>query len=179
MSTGQDDGENHEQEVLKCTVCCEEEYEGSPYFVALPCEHSWCLDCLKFRFSTAYNAGLGQPPTCCGEIEVTPEILELLTPEVACRYLQARMEHKAAITSYCHSCSEFIPEPFVVGGKIATCPKCMKFTCSPCGKPWHDGECVEDPDVTETMKLAKRNGWKKCPGCKTVIEHAEGCPSME
>ncbi|KAK7964228.1 hypothetical protein PG996_008080 [Apiospora saccharicola] len=175
MSTEQEEGENHENLDHVCMACGEEQYEGDSAFAVLPCGDTWCLICLQYTFKTAWSNGSGRTPTCCQgcpEIEPTTEILDLLTPSVASRYLQARMEHKATITSYCHMCSEFIPEPFVVDGKMATCPKCEEFTCSPCGKPWHLGECVEDPDATNMKKLIKENGWKQCPNFADAVANS-------
>ncbi|KAK8029992.1 hypothetical protein PG993_011283 [Apiospora rasikravindrae] len=173
---GEEDDENHGKRSY-CILCT----EASRDFVVLPCTHIWCKNCLKYPFSVAYNGGFGRPPRCCDEIEPTPAILEYIGPDIATRYLQARMENHAAVTAYCHSCQEFIPEPFVVGGgggKLATCPKCKTFTCVPCGKASHAGECAEDTDVNMVLKLAKKKGWKQCPKCKTVIEHKEGCHEM-
>lgn len=178
MSIEQNASEDHQRKVPECMVCCGQEGEGSPVLVVLPCGHHWCTECLKPVFLVAYNAGFGQPPRCCAEIEPTPAIVGHLGPEVACQYLQARMEHQADITTYCHSCSNLIPEPFVVG-KVGTCPKCEAFTCGPCGKQSQEGDCVEDLDVVKTMTLAKKNGWKQCPKCKAVIEHIDGCADMK
>ncbi|KAK8062352.1 Zinc finger- C6HC-type [Apiospora hydei] len=177
-SCGEDD-EDHTKRMC-CILCTEHSKE----FVVLPCTHVWCKKCLRYPFSVAYNGGFGRPPRCCDEIEPTPAILECLGPDIASRYLQARMEHYAAVTAYCHSCLEFVPEPFVVGSgggggdQLAACPKCKAFTCVPCGKAWHAGDCAEDADVNMTLKLAKKKGWRQCPKCKTVIEHKEGCNEM-
>ncbi|KAK7999194.1 hypothetical protein PG991_014869 [Apiospora marii] len=186
MSTQQDESE--QDPLTKCEVCKKLEDHGrATEFVPLPCGHDWCLNCLKNAFMTAWRFGSTQPPKCfkdpCKgeEIEATTEILELVGPEVASRYLQARMEHEADIntTSYCHQCSEFIPAPFVKDGKIAICRKCEVFTCRPCGREWHPGQCVEDPYVIMAKKLARKCGYKQCPGCKSLIEPTEGSYHMQ
>ncbi|KAK7959514.1 uncharacterized protein PG986_004368 [Apiospora aurea] len=162
-SCGEDD-EGHAKRKY-CILCT----EHSKDFVVLPCAHAWCKDCLRYSFSVAYNGGFGRPPALLRRDRTD-----------ACD-TRARMEHHAAVTAYCHCCLEFVPEPFVVvgdGDQLAACPKCKTFTCVPCGKAWHAGDCAEDADVNMILKLAKKKGWRQCPKCNTVIEHGEGCSEM-
>ncbi|KAK8079106.1 hypothetical protein PG994_002913 [Apiospora phragmitis] len=142
----------------ECMFCTEHATE----FVVLPCNHLWCRGCLKYPFAMAYNGGFGRAPRCCGDIEPTPTIL---SPHGTHR----------PVPAYCHSCHEFVPEHFVVGGKLATCATCKTFTCVPCGKALHAGDCAEDADMNTTLALGKKKGWKQCPNCKTLIEHVQGC----
>ncbi|KAK8037417.1 hypothetical protein PG991_000763 [Apiospora marii] len=75
----------------------------------------------------------------------------------------------------CHALVEDRPRPFVP--PAAPVPHDHRVQ-RPWSKPWQLGKCVEDPDVTETKKLAKKHGYKQCPDCKTLIELNEGCHHM-
>ncbi|GAA6029673.1 hypothetical protein JCM8097_000996 [Rhodosporidiobolus ruineniae] len=65
----------------------------------------------------------------------------------------------------------------------AVCPACRSCICTACDTFWHTGMTCEkfqkaNAEDFAVLELAKTKGWKRCPGCKTMVEHAQGCFHM-
>lgn len=47
-----------------------------------------------------------------------------------------------------------------------------------CKQAGHTGDCAEDKAMEQTMELAKKEGWQKCPSCGRMVELNTGCNHM-
>lgn len=72
----------------------------------------------------------------------------------------------------------------------AECPQCHRLFCRHCRIAWHGGGCKcknkkksssvsgnkHDKCVDRKFKsLAKKEKWKRCPGCKFYVQKQDGC----
>ncbi|KAA6410538.1 MAG: ibr finger domain [Lasallia pustulata] len=155
-------------------IMCVERYKKSELFK--PCsdkEHIWCGKCLHAGFKTALKTKTRL--RCCRNL--TTKSLPSLDPALAKQYNLMLLEMDTANPVYCSAkpCGTFIP-PSAVKGDIATCPKCRKRSCVHCKASEHpDKICEQDEDTQRVLRLAQRNKWKQCPGCRNLIEKTEGC----
>jgi hypothetical protein len=44
-----------------------------------------------------------------------------------------------------------------------------------CKRTAHLGDCPSDSTLQEVLALAAENGWRRCDGCKVVVELTMGC----
>jgi len=180
--------------VVDCLACME---PGERQDMALlPCRHIYCRECTKGSppdpnipspslpklisrtgaFKAAYKSR--SPFRCCG-IPVSTKLApipQFLSPSFTHKYNSLLLELSTPHPKYCSlpTCSRFLP-PNLYHTPSITCPKCRTRTCSLCTKAEHPGVCKQDRDGIRVEKLAKRKGWKKCPGCSQVVERTEGC----
>ena len=78
---------------------------------------------------------------------------------------------------YCSNpeCSNFLGEKTSRPGGV-NCRSCKTLTCGRCGDAHHGSDpCQLSSLVRETIILAQRSGWQRCPGCRTIVELRDGC----
>ncbi|KDQ60275.1 hypothetical protein JAAARDRAFT_125982 [Jaapia argillacea MUCL 33604] len=169
----------------ECPVCL-----GEPTVpVTLSCGHSWCKSCLVSYLLSASDtmfplACLGYEATCSSRISL----------HVAQKHLSTRDFEKvahSAFLSHVHSHpSEFYycptpdcPEIYRTAppGTVVQCPSCLIRICPHCHVEYHeDITCADREDGYEALfkEWTDTHNVKPCPGCKSLIEKAEGCNHM-
>ncbi len=157
-----------------CTSCLEE--HGREDLVR-ECEHGYCNNCLQ----AAFKAALGSRALfkCCKKALQIKDCLGL-TDEFTMEYEEMMVELSTPNPLFCSNtkCAKFVP-PRLIVGDVATCRKCSKKTCRHCRKKLHPGSfCAEDKETEAVKALAKKKGWKTCPGCNHLIERSQGCLHM-
>ncbi|TGO38737.1 hypothetical protein BHYA_0068g00170 [Botrytis hyacinthi] len=164
---------------LKCTIC--EEFQDFQQMATFPCDCTWCSTCLLRCFTRAIESEFMFPVKCCEDtINLTP-FYHLLSPDIIRDYEAKKIEYKTLDRTYCANkvCSAFIIEEHIKGHK-AFCTKspCNTITCTKCKSEWHDGACPRDQNQELVLAEARRQGWKRCAKCGTLVEHADGCRQM-
>ena len=76
---------------------------------------------------------------------------------------------------YCpwEGCFAFIIRSFL--GNDTKCPFCRRQVCVACGGKFHQGICRSDKKLTA---IIKKNRWRFCPACSSVVERSSGCNHM-
>lgn len=160
-----------------CTACMEPKSWIEIY--TAPCAHEYCAGCLQTLFQDSYKDESLFPPRCCKQtIPFGDKMLTLFLPEsILANYPTRKIEMDTTDRTYCHQCSSFI-RPDSVRGNVARCGTCTESTCSKCKKEYHFNDCVPDEAEQQTLELAKREGWQRCPGCRSVVALNIGCNHM-
>ncbi|BGP14937.1 hypothetical protein JCM10213_007261 [Rhodosporidiobolus nylandii] len=64
----------------------------------------------------------------------------------------------------------------------AQCPSCKHYVCTACETMAHNGLSCEEFQALPPEQRAEPEDifsrWKRCPGCRTLIEHTSGCHHM-
>jgi hypothetical protein len=130
-------------------------------------------------FKSAYKSKT--PFKCCRTLIKPTVATPFISTSFSERYSLFHLEATTKHPKYCSSssCHLFIP-PSTIHGPVATCPSptCTRRTCTKCMKKEHKGVCKEDKEGKAVEALAKKKGWKKCPGCGWILERTEGCLHM-
>ncbi|KAG8159929.1 hypothetical protein KVR01_010566 [Diaporthe batatas] len=176
IQNGNGDGDN----TRVCVVCIGE--FGPDNMARLPCDHNFCQGCLRETFKMALTDERLIPVRCCQQnmLDAEPRVQALLGPQLVAQYRDKKVEAETPNRTYCHKpkCSAFIPPQHIVS-EIATCPRCRATTCSSCKAATHKGtDCPVDEAAQKLLDVAKKEGWKQCHACKTVIELKQGCNHM-
>ncbi|KAH7393298.1 hypothetical protein BKA64DRAFT_675772 [Cadophora sp. MPI-SDFR-AT-0126] len=160
---------------VDCISCMEAVREKDT--AILPCNHTYCGDCIKGAFKSAYKSRI--PFQCCGTTVPTSSVARNLSSSFVGRYNLMVLELRTKKPKYCSSsrCHKFIP-PAEIHGPIAVCPYCKTKTCVACGNKEHSGVCAEDKAGKAVEALAQKKGWKQCPKCSQILERTEGCLHM-
>ncbi|KAG6841624.1 hypothetical protein C0991_009049 [Blastosporella zonata] len=168
-----------------CPVCFDDVTEP----VTLPCGHSWCRDCLT-HYLTCSVSNKCFPLTCLGKnvkctehipLQVARRILTIpqfdgVVDAAYAAYIQAHSdEFHYCPTPDCPQIYRHAPRDTVL-----QCPSCLLRICPSCHVEAHDGFACPDPegDKKRLQQWMKDHDVKPCPGCKVLIERAEGCNHM-
>ncbi len=158
----------------ECIVCGDEQHREE---LVRPCEHGYCDSCLQAGFKNALASKT--PFKCCKKVLSIHGCPGLL-PQFVKEYEEMTLELSTPNPVYCFNarCAVFLP-PRVMVGDVATCEKCKSQTCRHCRRRTHPGTfCQEDKETEAVKDLAKKKGWKTCPGCNHLIERQSGCLHM-
>ncbi|KAK3392894.1 hypothetical protein B0H63DRAFT_504907 [Podospora didyma] len=169
------------KEPARCVACDLENDErtGEPArLVQVPCEHYYCETCMIRHFET--SAILSNLPVCCGKTIPLHDVVVLM-PAKSWEEKRLRSEMMAKYNGIMTwgrgccadpSCGEAIVPDIKL--KVGKCGKCKKKTCTLCAEIAHPGKCNSEL-FQQTVALAKKKGWKRCPDCYIVVEKTEGC----
>ncbi|KAI8890042.1 hypothetical protein K501DRAFT_237726 [Backusella circina FSU 941] len=61
------------------------------------------------------------------------------------------------------------------------CYECHRGFCMACINKWHPGEIriINDTNATlQTLEIAKKNNWIRCPRCKRFVQKISGCHAV-
>ncbi|KAL0776257.1 hypothetical protein CaCOL14_007544 [Colletotrichum acutatum] len=148
----------------------------------LPCNHSYCRDCLRTLFQLSLTDESLFPPRCCRQpIPVNDNNIRAFLPSRLLGSFRAKeLELSTPDRTYCHrpTCSRFIPKEFT-RGDIGTCPACRHETCLMCKGAGHGAQdCTQDTQTQALLEVAAANGWQRCFGCRRIVELDHGCNHM-
>ncbi|KAI0067316.1 hypothetical protein BV25DRAFT_1794809 [Artomyces pyxidatus] len=155
--------------------------------VTLYCGHTWCKACLS-DYLRAANGLRSFPLRCfggscteCIPLEVARSILPLSDFDALAlssfqTYVQARPDE------FHHCPTPDCPQVFRVGPRdtVLTCPSCFIRVCTHCKITYHEGvTCANRTHGAQEDRLfdhyVNTHDVKTCPGCRALIERAEGC----
>ena len=164
--------------ITRCESCYDEQVRG----VDLACEHMFCVGCMRSLFRTALGDSSLLPLRCC-EVPIDMNIgHDILEPDEADLLISRMTELEATNKMYCPSCSRFINLDLVdatdSSDLICVCSAILCVSCKTVGH--NDMSCETNlrrqrVGEEEVLALAERDGWKRCPGCRAMIELTMGC----
>ncbi|KAH8756624.1 hypothetical protein F5883DRAFT_429207 [Diaporthe sp. PMI_573] len=164
----------HQVTKRQCCTCAEE----VPFYdlARAPCGHEYCRGCLKELFTLSLTDETLFPPRCCREPIPAEKNGFFLTYRLVNEFQKRKVEMETPDRTYCHvpECSKFIP-PQNVEHQIGRCVVCSARTCSVCKAAAHVGDCPEDPATKVLDNIAAENGWKRCNGCRRIVDLMAGC----
>lgn len=163
-----------------CTCC----YDDLPpkELVRLACKHSYCKQCFRQLVLNALQAEANWPPRCCGLAPIDHKTcLKNISRGLGGVYKQKRYEYSIPIGQryYCPTpdCGLFVPAdkdntPF----RRARCGA-KHDTCMDCGQAAHADavQCPKNAGMRLVEGIARREGWRRCYSCRTMIEHTRAC----
>jgi hypothetical protein len=116
------------------------------------------------------------PPRCCRQNIPVALANDFLSQDLLLKFRAKSIEFSTPNRTYCYrdSCSAFIP-PSRIHGDIGTCPSCLHETCTLCKQDSHTGDCPADTALQSLLDLATAEGWRRCNGCRRVVELNTGC----
>ncbi|CAF4388007.1 unnamed protein product [Rotaria sp. Silwood2] len=163
----------NQQKKKKCALCMEYTIKTDP---RLPCNHTYCINCLQELFVKSMQDETLMPPRCCQKI--IPIDLARLTLTQIEKFHAKHLEYstKDRLYSSKPTCSTFIPPKLIVNG-IGTCPKrgCGVTTCSICKVASHGKlDCPKDEATTAVRATAREAGWTRCYQCRAMVELTHG-----
>ncbi|KAF2005942.1 hypothetical protein P154DRAFT_551246 [Amniculicola lignicola CBS 123094] len=164
--------------VYECCVC--RESFRIPGILLLPCDHRYCMDCLRELFLHAIKDEALFPPRCCREPIPLRFISSSLSSSELKRFHEAKQEYSSDKRTYCsnNACGRFIHSVDILDD-IAECAHCLTETCAICQRPAHSSfECPNDPTLQATLSLADEEGWQRCYSCRGMVELDVGCNHM-
>ena len=88
----------------------------------LPCNHTYCINCLQELFMKSMQDETLMPPRCCQKT-ISIDLARLTTKEIE-NFNAKHLEYSTKDRLYCSkpTCSTFIP-PILIVNSIGTCPK--------------------------------------------------------
>jgi len=172
----------------QCPVC----FDIASAKVQLNCGHMYCRGCMQSYLTAARDNRLF-PLTCIGDEAKCSELIPLhvarmLLPEsdlhsLAEASLNLFVEKRPEEYRFCptRDCSQIYSTASAAKGSVLQCPSCLVRICSKCNVEHHEAfECPERTDDSDKHldKWVAEHDVKSCPGCKVLIERAEGCNHM-
>ncbi|KKY39061.1 putative ibr finger domain protein [Diaporthe ampelina] len=141
-----------------------------------PCGHEYCRGCLQELFTLSLTDETLFPPRCCREPIPAEKNRFFLTSQLLSQFQARKVEMETPDRTYCHvpECSKFIP-PDNIEHQIGRCVVCNARTCSVCKAAAHVGDCPEDPATKVLDGIAAENGWRRCNGCRRLVDLMAGC----
>ncbi|KAK2737894.1 hypothetical protein FQN57_007345 [Myotisia sp. PD_48] len=175
---------------VTCVICMSDEIPISKS-AKLKCSHRMCQECLVRIFTLSTTDPQHMPPRCCtAEPISTTHVDKLFDREFKTKWCKKYREFTAKDRVYCpaRGCGEWIlpanihhnSNPVSYGDrKYGKCTRCRTKVCCACNGKWHKGkECPEDEETQKFVKIAQKEGWKRCYNCSAMVELKEGCNHM-
>ncbi|KAK1140000.1 hypothetical protein N8T08_010996 [Aspergillus melleus] len=163
--------ENHER--LPCASCMTVYFSSE--LMKAPCGHIYCRVCATQLIQASFVDDSLFPPRCCRFVFPVSAVRQFVGLDIANRYDEKSIERSDPYRTYCSNpqCAQYI-FPAQVNLYIGTCNTCAQKTCTLCKRPEHpQGPCAGED--TEVLDLAEREGWRRCPGCRNLVELKDGC----
>lgn len=167
-------------EPLPLCVICREEINGA--IIRAPCGHHLDVACLRQIFEKSARDESLFPPKCCQEPIEAEDVNEHLTPALRELHERKSREFTTKDRVYCHvsCCSAFLGSMSQGPSTSLACtsPSCGARTCGSCKYAAHPGKACADHLDDIVLELGERQGWRRCPMCRHLIERTEGCRQM-
>lgn len=162
---------------ILCSVCV------SPFPVfetaLLPCEHQYCLSCLRQHLRASLTGQTAFPPSCCGQPMSLSAAADVFTAKELEAWAFKMAVHQGGMGGNTLTCSGRTCGaallPGCVKDNVGLCVSCGTRTCALCGRGEHDGVCPRDEDTESLYKAAEKSGWQRCPRCGNMVELKSGC----
>ena len=150
--------------------------------IGLACQHYYCSPCFLQLVNTAIQHENFFPPKCCLQEIPKKTMRNHLSANELAQYNEKAKEYAVPAEDrwYCSSgtCGKLFDK-----GKSGTtydtisCPHCKYRMCKLCRGPRHPlgGRCPQDRGLDATLEEAKREGWRQCYKCRTMVELTRGC----
>lgn len=167
-------------ERIECVVCAE--HRLSSRTITLPCEHTWCRQCMTTQFEEATRNEGAWPPKCCRQDILLEQVGSLLSAGVRARFAAKSIEWSTINRTYCHAtaCASFV-SPATIEGRRAVCQDCTRETCAECKGSYH-AQLPCPVVVTEHDRMfeemAREEGLPRCPTCRRYVQITHGCNHM-
>lgn len=168
-----------ESERVECVSCQDEILEENAW--QAPCGHYYCRDCVDRLYRAAMVDETLYPPRCCRQAMAWEEVKGFLGAETRSFFAEKREELDTPFgeRTYCSNaaCGRFVPHQHVENDDhIARCQPCGTDTCAQCKAAVHEGQdCPADEGLQQALSLAKRQGWRRCDRCGSMVELSVGC----
>ncbi|KAI3429517.1 hypothetical protein D9Q98_005606 [Chlorella vulgaris] len=180
-----------------CAICLQD-VPASQFHVIGGCLHRFCRHCLCSHAQTLIRSR-AYPVMCpdpeCAEAISSPECILLLAGSADDVSMYKQVEAEASIPDQlrCYCPNPRCSVPFLLEAEPAVdspvyCPACSTKICAFCGIVWHKGcGCKEyqalpsdfrQPEDVALLHVAQQRRWRRCGGCKHMIERNEGCNHM-
>ena len=180
-----DDTEDQNASPTACKTCYTEQQLTHGIFLSCGC--LYCTDCLNAAFRVALDNRVNFPPRCCTMNIEFATFASYLTDDNVTRYLAADEDLGARAPIHCGNCSKYLADLQGGGehGRMVNCPVCDVATCVDC-RELANAHSIEDDDLAcpDSLALAgfkdvaNGGGWRRCPGCKRVVEKSAACDHM-
>ncbi|KAL8733772.1 MAG: hypothetical protein Q9181_003466 [Wetmoreana brouardii] len=155
-------------------VACQERKET----IEVPCQHSYCRDCIRRLFADAMVDETLFPPGCCRQNMPVSLVRSFLGTHLASEFEQKAIEFGTSNRTYCSNatCATFI-DPSHIHGSTGTCPRqgCGTQTYILYKRVAHVGGCPHQDPFEDTLRLAEELGWQRCQRCQAMVELEIGC----
>ncbi|KAI0663238.1 hypothetical protein C8Q70DRAFT_501360 [Cubamyces menziesii] len=174
-----------------CKICFEQHQEDNVAIVH-PCEHAYCRACL-LSYAASKIEEHRYPilcPTCTADPqgnapgEIDDEAIRQLglTEEQYVVFEEMQM-FKYSILVHCRKClqSVSVDKKQYQAQNVIHCPLkgCGYVWCKQCSQPVDPSAGEHSCDGTKELDhLMNKQGWKRCPGCRTPTEKISGCNHM-
>lgn len=162
----------------ECAVCMDR--HDMDFMIKVPCPHWYCPEDLSDAFQNALDSR--RPFQCCGqEVPISLLPANLLQLDFIVRYDLLLLELATPNRTYCsnRNCGSFVPPTQYRGPDVALCLACGYNTCRHCNAPHHpERDCPEDEATQQALYLGAARGWRRCPGCRNLVERIDGCNHM-
>lgn len=171
---GQEHQETPQVDCAACTVsfpvheCCQ-----------VPCGHHYCGGCLTLLYEQAMGDPRSWPVSCCERNVPNDDVEGFLGEDIKKKFeaKKAELDDPHAKFCYVSGCASYIAADQRQDG-VGNCSACTAKTCLTCDGAAHEGDCPADGPLHEVLRIAEKEGWRRCNECKQMVELTIGCYHM-